>query len=107
MKTKFIVLLLLVSVFSFAQETFSKQSVLDFQKEINEQYANPDKSPLKKEDLEKFESLLFFEPNQKFFVKAKFIRTPDEKPFQMPTSTDRKPLYVKYAELHFSIDGKE
>jgi uncharacterized protein (DUF1684 family) len=40
-------------------------------------------------------------------VIAKFVRTKKEKPFEMKTSTDRKPLYVKYGEVLFMIDGKE
>lgn len=100
-------ILALIGYFGFAQQTFDLQSVLEYQKELNEQYAHPEKSPLKKEDLEKFTGLPFFEPNEKYFVKAKFIRTPDEKPFEMPTTTDRKPLYVKYGEIHFTLDGKE
>jgi uncharacterized protein (DUF1684 family) len=37
---------------------------------------------------------------------AKFIRTENEKPFEMKTSTDRRPMYVKYGEASFSIKGK-
>ena len=29
-----------------------------------------------------------------------------EKPFEMKTSTERRPIYVKYGEAHFTIDGK-
>ena len=57
-------------------------------------------------DLKKFKSLHFYPINENFFVLAKFVRTPDEKPFEMPTTTERKPLYVKYGEAHFSIGGK-
>ena len=34
-----------------------------------------------------------------------FKRTKKEKPFEMKTTTSRRPLYVKYGELHFEIDG--
>jgi hypothetical protein len=40
-------------------------------------------------------------------VEAIFIRTKREKTFQMKTSTDRMPLYKKYGELHFTLEGKE
>ncbi|MEN9982014.1 MAG: hypothetical protein RL542_1801, partial [Bacteroidota bacterium] len=33
-------------------------------------------------------------------------RTENELPFEMKTSTDRKPVYVKYGEAHFTIDGQ-
>ena len=35
------------------------------------------------------------------------MRTPDEKPFLMPTTTERLPEYVKYGEAHFKINGKQ
>ena len=40
-------------------------------------------------------------------MTAAFVRTEKEKPFEMKTSTDRKPLYVKYGELSFTIDGRD
>lgn len=106
MKTIIVVVTFFISFLSIAQQKFSKESVLEFQKELNEHYSDPEKSPLLEEDLAKFESLDFFKPDDKFFVKAKWVRTPDENPFEMPTSTGRKPLYVKYAELHFTLDGE-
>ena len=57
------------------------------------------------EDLATFKTLDFFPANEKFFVVAKFVRTKKEKPFEMKTSTDRKPMYVKYGEVFFTIDG--
>ena len=39
-------------------------------------------------------------------VTAKFVRTVDEQPFKMKTTTDRLPEYVKYGELIFDLKGK-
>ena len=91
--------------FCFGQEKFDIVSVEKFQKELNTEYADAKTSPLMSEDLATFKSLDFYPINEKFFVTAKFIRTADEKPFEMKTSTDRKPMYVKYGEAHFIIDG--
>jgi len=89
----------------FCQEKFDIASVEKFQKELNAEYADAKTSPLMAEDLAVFKTLDFYSINEKFFVTAKFIRTEDEKPFEMKTSTDRKPMYVKYGEAHFVIDG--
>ena len=43
----------------------------------------------------------------KFRANATFVRTPNEVPFLMPTTTDRLPEYVKYGEVFFSIEGKQ
>ena len=102
-------LILLASFASCGQISNSdhQEDILTFQTEINKQYADPEDSPLLPEDLETFESLDFYPINIKYRVEAKFIRTPDEKPFEMKTSTDRLPVYVKYGEAHFTLDQKE
>ena len=97
---------LLVFSISFGQNAFVKDSVIAFQDQINSEYADAKQSPLLEKDLKNFDSLDFYPISEKFFVLAKFMRTPDEKPFEMPTTTARKPMYVKYGEAHFSIDGK-
>ena len=107
MKSFLSLLFLLASTILFAQKSFDKEAVIAFQKELNAEYADSVKSPLLKKDLKTFKALDFYPINGKFFVNAKFIRTPDEKPFEMPTTTSRKPMYVKYGEAHFSIDGKK
>lgn len=105
---KKVLTLVILSIFNFglAQDKFDLASVEKFQKDLNTEYADAKTSPLMAEDLVKFESLDFFPINEKFFVVANFVRTKDEKPFEMKTSTDRKPMYVKYGEAHFVLDGK-
>jgi len=99
---KILFLLFFVQVI-VAQQKFEIDSVVYFQKELNKQYADSTQSPLKKLDLATFTALDFFPISEVYFVQAKFIRTDKEKPFEMKTTTTRKPLYVKYGELHFTI----
>ena len=103
-----ILTLLLLALFNtgFAQEKFDVAVVEKFQKELNTEYADAKTSPLTSEDLATFKALEFYPINQKLFVVAKFVRTENEKPFEMKTSTNRKPMYVKFGEAHFDIDGK-
>lgn len=82
------------------------QEIQEYQAEQNREFADAEESPLTKEDRKEFTALEFFDINKKYRIEAKFVRTPDEKPFEMPTTTDRKPVYVKYGEAHFSLDGK-
>lgn len=105
MKTILTFLFLALFNFGFSQEKFDISAVEKFQKELNTEYADAKTSPLMVEDLAAFKSLDFYPINEKFFVVAKFIRTDDEKPFEMKTSTSRKPMYVKHGEAHFTIDG--
>ena len=107
MRTLFTLFILLQLNFGFGQDKFDVSAVAKFQKELNMEYADAKKSPLTAEDLAVFKTLDFYPANETFFVVAKFIRTQKEKPFEMKTSTDRTPLYVKYGELSFTIDGRD
>ncbi|HCF04174.1 DUF1684 domain-containing protein [Flavobacterium sp.] len=106
MKKILLLVMLLQFSFGFAQSQFSWEAVEKFQNELNAEYADAKTSPLLPEDLKVFKSLDFYPANEKFNVVAKFVRTANEQPFEMKTSTDRKPVYVKYGEAHFSIEGQ-
>jgi hypothetical protein len=107
MKKTLSILLLFFITLGHAQEKFDVVAVQEFQKKINEEYANPKESPLMAQDLAKFKSLDFFPINEKAFVVAQFVRTKKEKPFKMKTSTSRTPIYIKYGEITFTLEGKE
>ena len=100
-----LLIFLFCSAFALAQKDLA--SAKQFQAELNKSYADSLKSPLMKEDLKAFKGLDFFPLNDKYIVEAKFVRTKKEKAFGMKTTTSRTPLYVKYGELHFTIDGKD
>jgi uncharacterized protein (DUF1684 family) len=102
---KNIILFLFCSVFTFAQKDVA--TAKNFQAELNKSFADSLKSPLTKEDLKQFKGLDFYPIDEKYIVKATFIRTKKEKPFGMKTTTSRTPLYKKYGELYFLIDGKK
>ena len=106
MRTILTLLFLVLFNLGFAQEKFDVAAVEKFQKDLNTEYADAKTSPLMTEDLAVFKTLDFYPISEKFFVIAKFVRTENEKPFEMKTSTTRKPMYVKYGEAHFEIDGK-
>jgi len=89
-----------------AQDCTVEKSVA-YQDQLNKEYADPKESPLAKTDLKDFKSLDFYPVDMAYCVEARFVRTPDEKPFLMPTTTDRKPRYVKYGEVYFTLLGKE
>jgi uncharacterized protein (DUF1684 family) len=105
---QFVIFLFLVQInLGFGQEKFDVAVVEKFQEDLNVEYADAKTSPLTAEDLAQFKSLNFYPINNKAFVVAKFIRTQDEKPFEMPTSGTRRPMYVKYGEARFELEGKE
>ena len=102
---KNIILFLFCFTSTYAQKDVATAE--KFQSELNKSYADSLKSPLMKDDLKQFKGLDFYPIDEKYIVEAIFIRTKKEKSFKMKTTTSRTPIYKKYGELHFSIDGKE
>ncbi len=74
---------------------------------INNLFRDSEASPLTDEDRKAFKDLDFFPADSSYRVKARFVRTPNEKSFLMPTTTDRKAVYTKYGELHFKLVNKD
>lgn len=106
---RFLSLLIFVcfSLPSEAQDKVGDTAVIAFQKQINTEFKDPEKSPLPESERKSFTSLEFFEADPKFRVAAEVVRTPNEIPFEMPTTTERRPVYVKYAEVYFELNGRE
>ncbi|MBW3520123.1 DUF1684 domain-containing protein [Flavobacterium sp. NKUCC04_CG] len=88
-----------------AQNKSAADTTLDFQESLNKDFKNPETSPLPKDAIKNFKSLDFFPFSELYVVSAKLTKTPDSKPFEMPTTTQRKPMYKKYGELHFKLNG--
>jgi len=81
--------------------------ILTFQKELNEEFKNPEESPLPDRYRKNFETLDFFAPDTAYVVEARFVRTPESLPFLMSTTTDRKSKEVVYGIAHFELNGKK
>ncbi|NER18575.1 DUF1684 domain-containing protein [Spongiivirga citrea] len=81
--------------------------VHDFQDDLNLNYGDKEESPLTDEDLNAFKGLQFFEIDTSYYVIAKFVETPNTAPFKMKTTTDRLPIYRKFGEAHFQLQGKD
>ena len=107
MKNLFLFSFLLFSTIIIAQDQVFISESQAAQTELNEEYTNPETTILGPEDFKNFTGLEFYPINEKYIVKANFIRTPDEIPFSMPTTTSRLPEYVKYGEAHFTLEGKD
>ncbi len=86
--------------------TDATADILKFQKELNEEFKNPETSPLLDKYRKDFESLDFFPPDTNYVIQAKLVRTPEALPFMMPTTTDRKTEEVVYGIAHFTLNGE-
>ncbi|WP_430614944.1 DUF1684 domain-containing protein [Flavobacterium sp. JP2137] len=88
-----------------AQNATPTSEAMAFQKRLNEEFKDGKTSPLPKDAIKKFTALAFFPIDERYVVQARLIPTPDSEPFEMPTTTARKPMYKKYGELHFDFEG--
>ncbi|WP_276167687.1 DUF1684 domain-containing protein [Zobellia alginiliquefaciens] len=87
-------------------ETSALQAILDYQKEKNEEFKDPETSPLPDRYRKDFESLDFFPPDTTYVVTAKFVRTPEALPFLMPSTTGDSSEETVYGIAHFTLNGK-
>lgn len=90
----------------YTQSSDKIKRIEEFHVQINADFKNPEESPLTAKDLKSFEGLNFFDIDTSFILRAQFVRTPAEAPFAMPTTTNRKPVYVKYGEVYFQLKAK-
>ena len=107
MKTLLLFVFLIQLNFSFGQDKFDVSAIEKFQIELNAAYADAKTSPLTAEDRAHFKTLDFYPANKTFFVIATLVKTENEQPFKMKTSTSRLPKFIKYGEIHFEIDNKK
>ncbi|WAC01828.1 DUF1684 domain-containing protein [Lacinutrix neustonica] len=94
---------LCVSLLSCAQDKEPLLGETQFQREMNSEYKDATKSPLKAKDLKDFEGLDFFKFDATLVVRAKLERTPNTKYFKMKTTTSRVSLERIYGVLTFDI----
>ncbi len=109
MKRLSIVLCLLYfGVICFSQsDTAVINDAKRFQSGLRTEYENPNTTPLSAKAKKTFKGIHFYPISEKYAVNARFVRTPNEKSFQMSTSSGMRKTYVKYAEVFFVMDKKE
>jgi uncharacterized protein (DUF1684 family) len=104
----FVLNFVLISIIAFTQnDTAVINDTKRFQNELKTEYDDPYHTPLSAKAKKSFKGIHFFPFEAKYAVNAHFVKTPNEKPFQMSTSSGMRKTYVKYAEVFFVIDKKE
>jgi len=117
MKSYIVLLLLIIPFFSFSQKNIAGKAIVKanakelkeikkFQKDLNEEYLNPKETPLRGENFTQFKKHPFFPIDLKYRVKAKFIKTENPKPFDLPTSSGKTKSYQEFGKAIFELDGK-
>jgi uncharacterized protein (DUF1684 family) len=99
----FVPIVILLSCGGQKSQKYEKK-VLEERKEKNKLFSSAD-GPLEEKDRENFVSLNYFPVDTFFRIKAEYIPIDTAKPFEMPTSTDRTPLYIRKGFAKFEVEG--
>ncbi len=91
------------AVFSQSDTTGYEASVIQFRKELDDDYRNVASSPLGKDRALTFQGHHFFPFDSRYCILAKAERLEKPEVFKMRTTTDRAPEYKKLYKLTFSI----
>jgi uncharacterized protein (DUF1684 family) len=114
MKPYIVFLLLAIPFFSFSQKNLADKTTLKkeikkikkFQKDLNDEYLNPKETPLRGDNFTQFKKHPFFPIDLKYRVQAKFIKTENPEPFDLPTSSGKTKSYQEFGKATFELDGK-
>lgn len=79
----------------------------EFRAERHLEFADAQKSPLEPAEVPEFKGLNYFKISPKFRLQARFVRTPNERKFNMPTSSGITRIYLKYGELRFKLGTRQ
>lgn len=96
--------IVLLSCSAASQDKYT-QTVLQDRAAKDSAFSIAGETPIPEEILVNFQGLSYFAVNPDYKVTARLELNPDPIPFEMPTSTDRRPLYIHYATAHFTLYG--
>lgn len=106
MKKTFLLTLIIAFVSCKTQnKRYLQKGLNTFQQELNANYKDATKTPLKKEDFKNFKGLEFYPIDKNLIINAKLTKTPNAKTFNFQTTTERAPLYKSYGIVEFTIKG--
>jgi uncharacterized protein len=104
---KHLLIFLLFPLLIFSQKLSKEESeIKKFQKELNAEYLNPKETPLRGENFKNFKQHPFFPINLKYRITAKFEKTENAEPFDLPTSSGKTKPYREFGKATFQLDGK-
>jgi len=83
------------------------QEIKAWQEQMDREFADSTESPLTQADRARFNGLDYYPINSAYRVKARFVRTKNEQQFGMKTTTERRPIYVRYGIAYFKLQDKE
>lgn len=110
MKKYILFLFFILPIFGFTQikkqQSKAAKEIKKFQKDLNKEYLDPKETPLRDDNFAKFKQHPFFPIDLKYRVTAKFIKTENPQPFDLPTSSGKSKSYQEFGKATFELNGK-
>jgi uncharacterized protein len=107
-KPGFIIIILALSFVNLLAQD-SEKAVAEIEAHRKKQYKefkDKNKSPLDQSDRKKFKGLNYYPIDLGYRIKARFVKNENPVLFKMKTTTSRLPDYVKYGEVHFTLNDQ-
>lgn len=101
------IIYILIFIFLISCAKPNLNSIMVFQKELSEEWSNPETTPLKENEKADFKGITFFPINPKFIVKAEFHPIENGKTLPFPTSAKKIKYYKEYGKAQFRLNGKK
>lgn len=105
------ILILLISflAISCVSQPAEKETadIKKFQNQLNAEYRNPKKTPLRGSNFSDFKEHPFFPINLKYKITAKFTKTENAQSFELPTSSGKTRTYREFGKATFVLEGQE
>ena len=104
-RLSFFAALLIAPVMLSAQQTDTTYAaeIARHREHYKQEFVSESRSPLTEQDTAMLD---FFSPDPSWRISARFERTEDAMPFDMPTYSGRSAQYQQYGVLYFDKDGK-
>ena len=99
-----------VTITSCAQTDTGKNyidQIKEYRYNMNKTLSDKKTTPFNDEDFKAFRKLDFFPIDTVYRVSASFKKDESPRLFEMPTTTDRKPLYSTFGTAVFTLNWKE
>lgn len=103
----FLLFVFMISTFGLQAQSWGEDCITEnerYRHALNEEFANPDESPLTADSLKTFKALPFYPIDTNFCIVTRFEPIISE-PFEMATTTTRKPLYKVFGKVTFVLLG--
>ena len=90
---------------AFGQDDYIK-SIMEKRAETDSVFSDTSGSILPRAEIEYFNGLNYYPVDVEYKIEAKFTKKIG-KPFEMQTSTSRKPMYRQYGYVKFTLNGEK